>query len=81
MILVILAIIGSTRWIFRDFGKMSRKEITEFFEIEGEKEARKEQIRRLKENYEAMMHQDEIDAREAMRAERDAKVIEPKEAK
>lgn len=75
MILVVVSIIGSTRWIFRDFSKMSRKEIAEFFEIEGEREARKEQIRQLSERYEAMMHEDELRAREEMRKEREATAV------
>ena len=40
MILVIIAIIGSTKWIFRDFGKMSREEIEAYFETDEEKAER-----------------------------------------
>lgn len=51
MILVLVAIIGSTKWILRDFGKMSRAEIEAFFETDEEREARLAAENGVKERY------------------------------
>ena len=51
MILVLVAIIGSTKWILRDFGKMSRAEIEAFFETDEEREARLTAENGVKERY------------------------------
>lgn len=40
MILVICAVIGSTRWILQDFSKMTRQQIEAYFETEEEKAER-----------------------------------------
>lgn len=51
MVLVVLAIIGSTKWILRDFGKMSRKEIEEYFETDEERQERIASKEKLQESY------------------------------
>ncbi|MBR3538113.1 MAG: BCCT family transporter [Eubacterium sp.] len=45
--LVVIAIIGSTKWILRDFGGMTREQITAYFETDEEKEERSKAIERM----------------------------------
>lgn len=51
MILVVIAIIGSTKWILRDFGSMTKQEIEEYFETEEERKQRLALIREMHEKY------------------------------
>ena len=51
MILVVIAMIGSTRWMLKDFGAMSKQEIIAYFETDEEREEREEKIGRMKERY------------------------------
>ena len=51
MILVVIAIIGSTKWILRDFGAMSRSQIISYFETDEEKIEKKEKIEAVKSRY------------------------------
>ena len=44
MILVVIAIIGSTKWMLKDFGAMTRQEIEVYFETDEERAAREERL-------------------------------------
>ena len=47
MILVVCAMIGSTKWILKDFGKMTRQQIENYFETDEEREERLAAIRAM----------------------------------
>ena len=52
MILVVIAIIGSTKWMLKDFGAMTRAEIEAYFETDEEKAKREARIREMQERME-----------------------------
>ena len=52
MILVVIAIIGSTKWMLKDFGAMTRAEIEAYFETDEEKAKREARIREMQERLE-----------------------------
>lgn len=72
MVLVVCALIGSTKWIFEDFGDMTREQIVEFFETDDEKEKRLAAKNKITEQLGAAMALDQETAKAEVEPEVEA---------